>query len=110
MYNQIEIIKRNQDIKKNVNNNNINPIENIEDIPINKQPNNQLNKMTLIYEIKEDPIGIFGEKFVEKNKNNCCLLINGKERELCRKLYKNEINPTNGIFNIILIEKNLLLI
>ena len=26
MYNQIEIIKRNQDIKKNVNNNNINPI------------------------------------------------------------------------------------
>ena len=61
--------------------------------------------MTLIYEINEDPIRIFGEDFVERNKNNCYLLINGKERELCRELYKNEINPTNGIFNIILIEK-----
>ena len=81
------------DIKKIMNKNMYNQID------------NQLNKMTLIYEIKEDPVRIFGEKFVERNKNNCYLLINGKERKLCKELYKNEINPTNGIFKIILIEK-----
>ena len=83
------------DNKKIMNKNMYNQIE------IIKQP----NKMTLLYEIKEDPVRIFGKGFVERNKNNCYLLINGKERELCRELYKNEINPTNGIFNIILIEK-----
>ena len=57
--------------------------------------------MTLIYEINEDPIRIFGEDFVERNKNNCYLLINGKERELFRQLYKNEINPYKWNFNYI---------
>ena len=86
MYNQIEIIKRN---------------------PINEQQqNNQSNKMTLIYEIKEDPVRIFGEGFVERNKNNCYLLIDERERELCSTIGLNEINVINGIFKIILVEKN----
>ena len=104
MYNINIIIKRNQVIKYNVNV--INPLENINDIPVNKGPNNQLNKITLLYKIEEDRVRIFGKSFVKNNKKNCYLLIDGRERELCGTLKSNEINKINGILNIILIEKN----
>ena len=41
---------------------------------------------------------IFGEKFVENNKNKCKMIINGKEEELC-SFYKRE-NNNNDIFTI----------
>ena len=110
IYKQNAILNIEQDIKNNVNIiNNINPlvkIDNLNDIPINKYSNkNQLNKTTLLYEINEDPARIFGYRFVRNNKNNCCLLINGIEKELCQILFEN--NATKGHYKIILIEKNI---
>ena len=86
--------------------NNIKPLLNINDIQINNKSNNQLNKMTLLYKFKENSVQIFGEKFVNNNKNNCYLLIDERERELCSTIGLNEINVINGIFKIILVEKN----
>ena len=42
----------------------------------------ELNQMTIIHRIDfgDDGIYLFGEKFVENNKNNCYLLIDGKEK------------------------------
>ena len=82
--------------------------ENLNDIPINKPANHKLNKMILLYRIEEDPVRIFGDDFVKKNKNNCYLLIDGKERELCETLTLNEFNEINGLLEIILIEKNII--
>ena len=72
----------------------------------NKQSKNELNQITLLYDIgnKQNSIFIFGKYFVKNNKNNCNLLINGKKRELCSKLYLNEINIQNNIIEIKLIE------
>ena len=100
------------DEKKIMNNNMYRPNIIIDYIPINKKPDNKLNKMTILYKIKQikrDYIYyyIFGKTFVENNKNNCYLLINGKERELCCFLdYNDEFSVINGILKIILIEKN----
>ena len=46
---------------------------------------NKLNEMTIIYDNKENKmrIRIFGDMFVKNNKNNCKLIINNKEEELC---------------------------
>ena len=102
MYNLKEIIKKNRNVNII---NNIKPLLNINDIQINNKPNkpnNQLNKMTLLYKCKGNSINIFGEKFVEKNKSNCYLLIDGRERELCETIELNEINIINGILKIIL--------
>ena len=68
---------------------------------------NNNNKINLIYEKidkyeeYEDPNIIFGSKFVENNKNNIKLIINGKESELIEKYYLKE-----GINNIQLIILN----
>ena len=39
--------------------------------------------MTLIYKLGDfdSEIKLFGEKFVKKNKNNCVLIIDGKESD-----------------------------
>ena len=74
------------DIKDNtciINNN-----KSVENININIQndiQNNQLNQMTIIYNIDKNnySIKIFDENFVNNNKNNCYLIINGEQRELC---------------------------
>ena len=93
--------------KTNKNNrNNIYPIEDKNDITINKKHNNNLNIMTLFYEIKKYPVQIFGNQFVENNKNNCYLLINDEVKELCTQLHKNEINLENNVLKIKLIEIN----
>ena len=41
--------------------------------------------MTIIYNIDKNmkQVQIFGTTFVENNKNNCYLLINGKKIDLC---------------------------
>ena len=51
-----------------------------------------LNKMTILYKIDKDKekIKLFGDNFVNNNKNNCCLLIEGKRTELCTELILNE--------------------
>ena len=48
--------------------------------------NNEINELTIIYSIKKEKnylIRIFGDKFVENNKNKCKIFINGNEQEIC---------------------------
>ena len=61
-----------------------------------------LNELTILYDIKKvnDEIKIFDEIFVSNNKNNCKLLIEGKEKNLCEYIIKNEINAKNDILEI----------
>ena len=89
-----DIIIKDIKYQLNKNNNKINHIE-------------YINKINLIYEKidkyedYEDPNIIFGSKFVENNKNNIKLIINGKESELIEKYYLKE-----GINNIQLLILN----
>ena len=46
-------------------------------------------------------INIFGKDFVEKNKDKCCLLINGEEKDLCEKYDRLDKEP----LTIILVKK-----
>ena len=61
-----------------------------------------LNELTILYNIKKvnDEIKIFDEIFVSNNKNNCKLFIEGKEKNLCEYIIKNEINAKNDILEI----------
>ena len=65
-----------------------------------------LNKMTILYKIDKDKekIKLFGDNFVNNNKNNCCLLIEGKRTELCTELILNEKQKENNTLEIQLIE------
>ena len=103
MYNNI--YEKSKDIKNNIINN-INLIENINDIPLNQQPNDKLNKIILLFEINENSVQLFGEKFVKNNKDNCYLIIKGEERELYNTLYLNEIIEEKSILEVTLIEKS----
>ena len=53
-----------------------------------KSHKKKLNKITIMYKIEKEveKIQIFGDNFVKNNKNNCYLLIEGKQRELCSEL------------------------
>ena len=59
------------------------------------------NEIRMIYEINEnsEEIRIFGDKFVENNKNICKLLINGKIEKLKTFISREDINHKN-IFEI----------
>ena len=48
----------------------------------NTSSSNKLNKLTIIYKIdkNKDKIKLFGEDFVENNKNNSYLIIDGKKK------------------------------
>ena len=57
-----------------------------EDTDINKK----LNEMTIIYNVdKEKEIKIFDIDFIQNNKNNCYLIING-EKKRNHGIYKNK--------------------
>ena len=79
--------------------------KNISDNRMNKIINN-INQMTLIYNVKHnmDKIRLFGEKFVKNNKNNCYLLIDGKQTELL-EYYQLNYKITKHTLLIKLIEK-----
>ena len=66
-------------------------------------PNNYFNEILIDYKINDmKEIKIFGEEFVEKNKNNCFINIKGKEYELCSIINLNDINyyQKENILNI----------
>ena len=65
------------------------------------------NEMTINYSIGDyEYIRIFSKKFVENNKNNCKIIVNGKdEMDLCEYIDKNSLNTKNKILEIKLIEK-----
>ena len=70
--------------------------------------------MTIIYHISEDDIKnnkirLFGYDFVKNNKDNCYIVINGYQRELCEYLILNEIQYKNNNLEIILVEKKIII-
>ena len=73
--------------------------------------NNTKNEMTIIYKIiknnKNYQIKLFGDLFVQNNKNNCSLIINGKKQDLC-EYYKLDQNSDDSRLIIKLIEKNVI--
>ena len=71
--------------------------------------NMNINEINIIYNnIDNDEIKLFGLDFVERNKNNCKIIINGKEEELKEyktfSLFSKKINKLEiklkGIMNI----------
>ena len=69
---------------------------------------NKSNEMLIIYKIKEEEnedsededkyeIKLFGEKFIENNKNNCKIIIENKEQDLIKYI---EINKNETILKI----------
>ena len=68
----------------------------------------KLNELTIIYDISNInyDIKIFDDLFVSNNKNNCKLIVNEKEKDLCEHITKHEIdiNSNNKILEIKLIE------
>ena len=74
--------------------------------------NDSIDEITIIYKNiklkeshknnfteKKSMIKLFGENFVENNKNECKITINGEERELC-SFYESEILKENELFEI----------
>ena len=64
-----------------------------------------MDKMTIIYKIEKNQqkIKIFGDNFVENNKNNCYIVIDGKQKELCSELMLNENQKESNTLEIKLI-------
>ena len=64
------------------------------------------NEMTISYNVGDyEYIRIFSKKFVENNKNNCLITINGKkEIELCEYIDKKDLKQDEKILNVTLKE------
>ena len=62
---------------------------------INKRNNNEL---ILVYKKVFGKFNLFGSPFVDVNKNNCKLIINGKETELCTVFEDHK--PNNNILEV----------
>ena len=59
------------------------------------------NEMTIYYNVGDyNYIRIFSKHFVENNKNNCKIVIKGKESELCEYIDKNEIETKDNTLEI----------
>ena len=52
-------------------------------------------EINIIYKINENCINIFGNKFVENNKNNCKMIIDNKEYEITEKYNFQKYNNNN---------------
>ena len=65
-----------------------------------------IQEINIIYKINENCINIFGNKFVENNKNKCKMIIDNKEYEITEKYNVQNYNNNNlkiklkGINNI----------
>ena len=71
----------------------------------NKKPNKDITEISIIYNIKdEDYIRLFGDKFVENNKNICKMIIENKEYKI--EAEYNVKNYRNSILKIQLIRIN----
>ena len=51
-----------------------------------------MNELTFIYKVNIDDnkIKIFNEEFIKNNKDNCKIIVDGKEQEICSELMVNE--------------------
>ena len=75
-----------------------------------KEKQKVLNHLTIICanNTYNDKIKIFGEDFVENNKDKCSFIINNQEHQLCTYLNKNEVNINSDKFEIQLYEKEII--
>ena len=85
--------------------------EKIQNLSVSNNTNNiplksKLNEMTIIYNIdkKKNEIKLFNEKFVKNNKNNCYLLIDEQQIELCDLYTLNNSQKDKNTLKIKLIE------
>ena len=69
-------------------------------------PIEKLNQMIIEYKIEKDitEVKLFGQEFVENNKCNCYLLIDGQQKELCENLILNQNQKEKDKIKIILVE------
>ena len=108
----IKEINANNDIINNIKK--INDINNLTDKLVNIMDlynkincdNNKLNQITIIYKIDEytDIIRLFGDMFVQNNKDSCYLLIEGQQYDLCQYYTLNDKQKKNKTLEIKLIE------
>ena len=65
------------------------------------------NKIQIIYNIEKntEKKRLFGDNFVKNNKNNCYLLIDGKQKELCTEFILNPNQKQNDYLEIKLKKK-----
>ena len=65
------------------------------------------NSMTIKYKINKNDtqIKIFGKQFVNKNQNNCKMIIEDEEQDISETIYLNQIRDSKDILEIKLIEK-----
>ena len=123
--NNYEIKNRNYQLLENINEINIkndifndikkiNSIDNFSNKLVNilelydkiNSDNNQINQMTITYKINKDMIQLklFGDSFVQNNKNNCYLLIDGKKYDLCEEYTLNKKQKEKNTLEVKLIE------
>ena len=69
-----------------------------------------MNELTIIYKIEKNKnkIKIFDEYFVKNNKENCKIIIDEEEREICSELNINEEMNNKDYIIIKLIEKKII--
>ena len=71
----------------------------------NNKKNMKLNKIKIIYDIKDKKkIKLFGYEFVQENKNNCYIIINGKKEYICEYFTINDKIQNKNLLEIELIE------
>ena len=61
-----------------------------------------MNELTIIYKINknDNKIKIFNDDFVKNNKDNCKIIVEDKEQEICSELIVNENMKNKEIINI----------
>ena len=69
-----------------------------------------LNKVTMIHIVDKDmdKIKIFDGPFIKNNKNNCYMIINGEQKELCEYLELNNYYKEKNEIEIILVENKVI--
>ena len=103
----IEFNLLNINITKNINQSNININDN------KKMNSKKLNSMTIRYKIneKDKTLRLFGDEFVKNNRNNCIIILDGKNQQLTEcinideKMRKNryveiQLNEINTVTNM----------
>ena len=129
LYNNINLTKRdiirinrieNSDSLIKLSNKEVNIPKNIEKNLINKNniltsnslSSNELalNKVTMIHIVDKDmdKIKIFDGPFTKNNKNNCYMIINGEQKELCEYLELNNYYKEKNEIEIILVENKVI--
>ena len=100
-----EFIQTNNNNKIIINNIIQNICSNEEIALSNNKKNMKLNKIKIIYDIKDKKkIKLFGYEFVQENKNNCYIIINGKKEYICEYFTINDKIQNKNLLEIELIE------